>query len=75
MEVDGGEAEGGEGEDRLYGGHRVEGVTPLSHQEHLPHLEGGGVEILGETADRQSYLEHLKKYQQNTSTPYKILNK
>ena len=28
-----------------------------------------------ETDSRQSHLEHLKNYQQNTSTPYKILNK
>ena len=41
MEVDGGESEGGEGEDRLYGGDWVEGVTPLSDQEHLPDLDWG----------------------------------
>ena len=41
MEVDGGEGEGGEGEDRLYGGHRVERVTPASHQKHLPDLGRG----------------------------------
>ena len=38
MEVYGGEGEGCEGENRLYGGHRVERIAPLSHQEHLPDL-------------------------------------
>ena len=73
VEVDGGEGEGGEGEDRLYGGHRVEGVTPLPDQKHLPHLGWGEIYLV--KVNTQSHLEHLKKYQQNTSTPYKILNK
>ena len=39
MEVDEGEAEGGEGEDWLYAGHWVEGALhPLPDQEQLPHL-------------------------------------
>ena len=47
VEVDGGEGEGGEGEDRLYGGHRVEGLHPLPDQEHLPDLGRVGVDKLG----------------------------
>ena len=38
MKVDGGEGEGSEGEDWLYGGHRVERIDPFSDQEHLPNL-------------------------------------
>ena len=41
MEVDGGEGEGGEGEDGLYGGDWVEGLAPLSDEEHLPDLGWG----------------------------------
>ena len=41
VEVDGGEDEGGEGEDGLDGGDRVEGLAPLSDQENLPDLGWG----------------------------------
>ena len=41
VEVDGGEDEGGEGEDGLDGGDRVDGLAPLSDQENLPDLGWG----------------------------------